>query len=447
MLIQIFKGATEDNQPDTSGELLATFKVNGIQAVATNHVGRKEGSTKPKVSLSFELTRSGLVNLAKAEAKLEELVEYQEKVKITKEETPEAEKEESEEGENVDEEKVEGEKVDEEKQEGEASEQTENSEESVEGETEEKEPQKPEEPEYETITKTKMQPHTFPLNKIDREFEGLPLLNSTQIKQAKKRIAAFEKKDEMKLKTDEAKNNFESIMYSFRDWLQEEDNLLYVGEERQQELLAQITEDLDWLDYGDGDKAGFEEFNSKYLGFKEEMDKYSSRQEEDKKRIESVEKARAKLEELKEKASQIRQKKEWISEEEEKDVQDKVSETQSWVEEKMNEQSQKSPSDEPAFTAKELDKKVKDVEKLYKKVFGKKKPKPSKKEKSESGPTMEEINMDDIKVENIDLGGMGGDGPKFTNFNSENIKFENVNFGDGINMEDVINTGEKATQE
>jgi len=39
----------------------------------------KEGSTKPKISLSFELSRSGLLQLNKAEAKIEETYVVEEK--------------------------------------------------------------------------------------------------------------------------------------------------------------------------------------------------------------------------------------------------------------------------------------------------------------------------------------------------------------------------------
>jgi hypothetical protein len=42
-------------------------------------VAKKEGSSKPKVTLSFELTRTGLIQLNKAEAKMDELVVYEEK--------------------------------------------------------------------------------------------------------------------------------------------------------------------------------------------------------------------------------------------------------------------------------------------------------------------------------------------------------------------------------
>lgn len=60
-------------------EHLATFIINGIDEVATSTIGLKDDSSKPKVSLSFELTRSGLIQLNKAEANIDETYTVEEK--------------------------------------------------------------------------------------------------------------------------------------------------------------------------------------------------------------------------------------------------------------------------------------------------------------------------------------------------------------------------------
>ena len=57
---------------DSEGDHLATFTVNGIDEIADSELLKKEGVTKPRVSLSFELTRTGILILNKAEAKVEE---------------------------------------------------------------------------------------------------------------------------------------------------------------------------------------------------------------------------------------------------------------------------------------------------------------------------------------------------------------------------------------
>jgi hypothetical protein len=150
-----------------------------------------------------------------------------------------------------------------------------------------------------------------------------------------------------------------------------------------------------------------------------------------------VEKARDKLAQLMEKGQALREKKEWILEVEQADVTSKIEDTQKWLEEKMNEQSQLTMTDEPTFTSKQLDNKVKSAEKLYKKISGKKKPKEPKK------PKVSNLNMDDIKMETINLDGgeninFNSDNIKMENVNFDNIKMENVNFGEGMNADDFI---------
>ena len=68
-------------------EQLATFTLNSLDDIASNEVALKNGSSLPKVVLSFELSRSGLLQLNKAEAKIEEVVTYEEKPPKTKKNT------------------------------------------------------------------------------------------------------------------------------------------------------------------------------------------------------------------------------------------------------------------------------------------------------------------------------------------------------------------------
>lgn len=60
-----------------------------IAGIASNEIAKKEGSTTPKVSLSFELTRSHLLKVNKAEVKIEEYVREEIKPIITEADEPE----------------------------------------------------------------------------------------------------------------------------------------------------------------------------------------------------------------------------------------------------------------------------------------------------------------------------------------------------------------------
>ena len=45
---------------------------------------------------------------------------------------------------------------------------------------------------------------------------------------AKDRMRQYDKRDEDKIKTDKAKNDFESVIYAMRDWLNEDENNPYI---------------------------------------------------------------------------------------------------------------------------------------------------------------------------------------------------------------------------
>ena len=202
-----------ENADDETRELFATFTINGIDEVANYDVAKKEGSSKPRISLSFELTRSGLLQLNKAEAKIDEIYEEvkpkkQEKKKEEKTTTSDKEEEtatgnegdkSSEEEENKKEESEEQEKKEEEKEE-----------------------KKEEEEEVEKVRKKRTQ--TYPLFKLDKNFFYKGTMERDQIMKAKDRLRKYEKRDEDKIKTDKAKNDYESIIYAMREWVNEDEN-------------------------------------------------------------------------------------------------------------------------------------------------------------------------------------------------------------------------------
>ena len=55
-------------------QLLATYSFDQITDLANSDIAQKNGSTTPKLTLQFELTRSHLLNIRKAELKFEEFV-------------------------------------------------------------------------------------------------------------------------------------------------------------------------------------------------------------------------------------------------------------------------------------------------------------------------------------------------------------------------------------
>lgn len=58
------------------------------------------------------------------------------------------------------------------------------------------------------------------------------------LKQAKNRLKWYQKRDEDKIKTDMAMNDFESMIYSMREWLREDDNAPFVEETEREAQIA-----------------------------------------------------------------------------------------------------------------------------------------------------------------------------------------------------------------
>lgn len=69
----------------------------------------------------------------------------------------------------------------------------------------------------------------YPLNRIDKVIHGKPALTREELQTSKDRLRWYEKRDEDKAKTDKAKNDFESVIYAMREWLNEDANQVYIG--------------------------------------------------------------------------------------------------------------------------------------------------------------------------------------------------------------------------
>ena len=88
-------------------------------------------------------------------------------------------------------------------------------------------------------------------------------LTKEAIEASKKRLKWFGKRDEDKIKTDMARNDFESMIYKMRDWLRDEDNAVYAEEASREAMLANLTEMEDWL-YEDGASANYTVYEGKH---------------------------------------------------------------------------------------------------------------------------------------------------------------------------------------
>ena len=229
-------------------------------------------------------------------------------------------------------------------------------------------------------------------------------LNDDQIAAAKKRIKALEKRDDEKKLTDEAKNSFESLIYEFRAFLQDDDCEAFVSDEDRMELVKKTGDFEDWL-YDDGSDVGYKVYQEKHYDLLADYSKIKNRKEQYKEREENVPKYLELLQDTKTKGIEVRENMPWVTEQEQTDLLEKTDETREWLDGKIEEQSKLTPMDDPAFTIAEIETRMKKVTQLAKKVFHKKKPIEKKKKKEEKEEKDEEEQEDAKKGDddNINL--------------------------------------------
>ena len=74
MKVDVFAAREIEGQEEPDLEPLATFSLPELDTIAKNEIATKEGSTKPKVSLMFELTRSHMFKLKSAQVTIDEKI-------------------------------------------------------------------------------------------------------------------------------------------------------------------------------------------------------------------------------------------------------------------------------------------------------------------------------------------------------------------------------------
>jgi len=194
---------TENNS--NNGDFIIKYDITGVNTVVTNP--KHANYSNPTISLGFGLSYLGIPQLNKAELIMEEVYEVPVKYKKEKE------------GENKEGEKKEGETKEEssdEKPKEDKEEPVVKTEESTKEGEEKKEDSKPiDETEFYTVQEKRTRKHTYKLD-IERSFKSHKAYNESKplMKQGRAILKLFNEYEETKLRTAEAKNRLESLMYS-----------------------------------------------------------------------------------------------------------------------------------------------------------------------------------------------------------------------------------------
>lgn len=229
----------------------------------------------------------------------------------------------------------------------------------------------------------------------------------------------FEKRDEEKVKTDKAKNDFESVIYSMRDWLNDDENNPYIVSDEQRALLTKLSEHEEWLLEGEGDTASHTEYEKRFKELNKQLTTYKTRKSEHSERDSAVGGFKARLDKVEEKLDELAKKKPWITTEQKGDVKDKLTETRNYLADQLEKQVQSPLNADPVFKLADIEIKVKKVETVLTKVSSTAKPKGAS-----SG-----FNGKNIKIDNMTF-----NGDSDVNWN-DFIKINNG--GEDVEVEDI----------
>jgi len=263
--------------PDGTEELLTTWDLD-FGPVMSKDVMQKETTSRPKVSLAFELSRSHLFLLHSAKINVEEKVLEE----VVKEAVKPKKEEKADEEEKKTDDDLKAEKSDETSDAQPEETATSPSSDAAEAKNEVEEKSEPEK-EY----KEKIVPHQFNIDNLGRKLVGLRLLTEDQKKAAGKKIKALGQRDKDKILADEAKNAYEALIYELKDFFGDEENNKYVSETNKEKILKSLEEGEEWL-YDAGAQESHTKYQERSYDLIKERTKLLKRKDEHKLREEKI---------------------------------------------------------------------------------------------------------------------------------------------------------------
>uniref|UniRef100_A0A383VU00 Uncharacterized protein n=1 Tax=Tetradesmus obliquus TaxID=3088 RepID=A0A383VU00_TETOB len=234
-------------------------------------------------------------------------------------------------------------------------------------------------------------------------------LSGEPLKQAQAHLAAWVAAETVKAATAKAKNDLEAYIIATREKLETQEALQQVTtEEARVKFIEQLTEAEDWL-YGDGEAEAADAFTTRLAGLKavgepiarraaelelrpQAAGAFSSRLAGLKAVGEPIARRAAELELRPQVLSAVKEQSEaaekliaswadtkpWINENDTKAAADKLEEFTQWLQQQIEAQDKKEPTEEPAFIAMDVVTKWEGVQKALRKTDSKRKPKPPK---------------------------------------------------------------------
>ena len=205
---------------------------------------------------------------------------------------------------------------------------------------------------------------------------------------SKSKLLEMAQRDKERMMLEEAKNNLESYIYRVKNTLSDrEEEISKVTNAKQRDEAMKLALDAqEWMD-DEGYAADLATTQDKFATLSDPFEKIMLRLNEVEARPKAIEDLQKKLTDVDELMKKWETSKPQVTEEERKEVLDKVAEVRAWIEKKEKEQKKKKAHEDPAFLSEEVPGQIKPVETLVMRLSKKPKPKPPKKEENKTDDT------------------------------------------------------------
>ena len=249
-----------------------------------------------------------------------------------------------------------------------------------------------------SILQEKKKKHTRSLKVSTYHMGSVRPYTPAIMAESKAKLDMLAQKDQERMMLEEAKNTYEAYIYHIRNKLSDDEETInkLTSEEQREKLLKSAEDAEEWM-FDEGFNADLETYQNKYKELSEPAEQTFFRASELKARPKAIDALTKKLDKVVELMKKWETTMEHITEEERKEVLDKVDEAKAWIEEKVKAQEEADPTSEPVFKSEDVPGQTKKIESIVSKLMKKPKPKPVEKNETEKNETADASEGDEKK--------------------------------------------------
>jgi DNA repair ATPase RecN len=188
--------------------------------------------------------------------------------------------------------------------------------------------------------------------------------------ESKAKLDALAQKDKERMMLEEAKNTYEAYIYFIRNKMSDdEDKIAKVTSEEQREALLKSAEDAEEWMFDEGFSADLATYQAKYKELSEPAEQAFFRVAELEARPKAIDALTKKLDKVVDLMKKWETTMEHITEDERKEVLDKVDEAKAWIEDMVKKQEEADPTGEPVFKSEDVPGQTKKIESIVSRLM------------------------------------------------------------------------------